>query len=772
MASGGAASASLCSSTPARVPTLLARTSARQGGRAFVASEALAVPTVWNVCNASSVRCVRTVALTSPFSAANPAPRAAGLTPADDPHVRRQFWWQRHPYAAPRPFGWLWPSGGGGAAIQNESRATPRERRERARAITRLEHSYSVAVGRVLSPRGGFVEGCARCAHEAAIYAPPTPHHSTPGTPLHLTHLTTPLQSRRCTSHTSPLHSSHAAAPHTPHHSTPVTPLHLTHLTTPPQARRCTSHTSPLHSRHAAAPHTPHHSTPGTPLHLTHLTTPLQARRCTSHTSPLHSSHAAAPHTPHHSTPGTPLHLTHLTTPPQARRCTSHTSPLHSRHAAAPHTPHHSTPGTPLHLTHLTTPLQARRCTSHTSPLHSSHAAAPHTPHHSTPGTPLHLTHLTTPLQSRRCTSHTSPLHSSHAAAPLTTPPAPRPSAGAALLVDWRAGVVADPPARAPRRARAAYYALATRAPLLSFARLLVLAQRFSSDYGHFLTELLPRLVVARAEILADPQMHLFVDCSARFVRPWLRFFLGDVSARLVCSEARRLVHADCLAFARFATPFTSGWRLGLERVRAAAHRQAGVAEARASRLAVWADRDLSARGGGTVNRVRHVPRAQQILAALRARLPDYRLVDFRGSKFSPAQTVQLFSAASLVLGPSGSAMHNVLFCRPGALVVEILPADLSYAAIWQDAVLLRLHYRAFHLPGFTCATNATFSDAEIERLASGISACLAGIEGATPSIEAAKVDGQKHHRLQGTTPHLKKRALRRRRFDGNPVVV
>ena len=137
----------------------------------------------------------------------------------------------------------------------------------------------------------------------------------------------------------------------------------------------------------------------------------------------------------------------------------------------------------------------------------------------------------------------------------------------------------------------------------------------------------MPRAVAAAPLLAADGAMKVMVDCSAGFVAPWLGFLLGVGPERLVCSEGGdRLVHAECLAFSRFASPFPSGFRLGLDNVRTAAHAQlhstpgagAGAAAlASAARqgerpLVVWADRDL---GRFTAHGVRCVHGAEKLLA-------------------------------------------------------------------------------------------------------------------------------------------------------------
>mmetsp|Transcript_3797 Transcript_3797/g.12112 ORF Transcript_3797/g.12112 Transcript_3797/m.12112 type:complete len:680 (-) Transcript_3797:1130-3169(-) len=305
-------------------------------------------------------------------------------------------------------------------------------------------------------------------------------------------------------------------------------------------------------------------------------------------------------------------------------------------------------------------------------------------------------------------------------------------------IVDWRADpeIVIDPPKRSPgaikpRQIRE-YYRGVRR--VWSYSKLFILAQRFSGDYGHFLTELLPRLVVALPALRADPELRVLVDCSGAFVKPWLALVGGPgpnglPPSRLVCKRRGRapeVIHAECLAFSRFTSPFTSGFRLGLERVREAAHAATHLDRALDHRptvprsTIVWADRDLG-RGSVTVHQSRDVLQAEAITRALSSRLGGYTVLQYLGSHSTPSQTVETFARAAAIIGPSGSAMHNILFARPGALVVELLPEDLSYANIWQDASVLSLRYRAFHVPGFRCDTNASLGADDIERLVSHV---------------------------------------------------
>ena len=338
---------------------------------------------------------------------------------------------------------------------------------------------------------------------------------------------------------------------------------------------------------------------------------------------------------------------------------------------------------------------------------------------------------------------------------------------GVRHIVDWRTDpeIVLDPPKRSPAAITSLqlrrFYDTAGRR-IWSHAKLLVLVQRFSSDYGHFLTETLPRLTVSLPALRTDPALTLVVDCAARFVLPWLQFIGGIGNERVLCKRrAAHVVHADCMAFARFTTPFTAGWRLGLERVRQVAYEAAGeppseVARqhaAPARRLVLWADRDLGP-SSVTVHRVRHVVQTEEIVSALAAALPQHKVVTFLGSHSSPSKTVRLFSRAAAVIGPSGSALHNVVFARPGALIIELLPSDLSYAAIWQDAAILGLQYRAMHIPGFTCATNASLVPADVQRLVKFVARKISGHRGRS-LLDVDDGSGAPGASSQGVMGHL-----------------
>ena len=57
-----------------------------------------------------------------------------------------------------------------------------------------------------------------------------------------------------------------------------------------------------------------------------------------------------------------------------------------------------------------------------------------------------------------------------------------------------------------------------------------------------------------------------------------------------------------------------------------------------------------------------------ELIQALEAH--DFEIVE--PSRLSAIEQIRLFSSASMIVGPSGSAMFNVVFCHPGTKLIDI----------------------------------------------------------------------------------------------------
>jgi len=60
---------------------------------------------------------------------------------------------------------------------------------------------------------------------------------------------------------------------------------------------------------------------------------------------------------------------------------------------------------------------------------------------------------------------------------------------------------------------------------------------------------------------------------------------------------------------------------------------------------------------------------------------------------------IALFHQADLIVAPAGAALANVLFCRPGAKVIELQPSNFTGVWVRNIALLVGVDWRAFFVP-------------------------------------------------------------------------
>ena len=91
-------------------------------------------------------------------------------------------------------------------------------------------------------------------------------------------------------------------------------------------------------------------------------------------------------------------------------------------------------------------------------------------------------------------------------------------------------------------------------------------------------------------------------------------------------------------------------------------------------------------------------------LLSLLHRLFGARVQVFQSGEHSVRDTVALFGGASIIIGPHGSALQNMFWCRPGTTVIELYPkgmlASLAYSTFWVESQELLLQYWAVPVDG------------------------------------------------------------------------
>lgn len=194
--------------------------------------------------------------------------------------------------------------------------------------------------------------------------------------------------------------------------------------------------------------------------------------------------------------------------------------------------------------------------------------------------------------------------------------------------------------------------------------RLGVLATRGDANYYHFLVDALPRLGVLERSGLAAPQ-RWYVPAGAQWQRDLLTA-VGIPPEQWVDASTEPHVQADCLVVPGLPAtrvlnpPWVAGWL----RERLLAGVEVPPPEQR---------RPLYVgRGGGANNR--SVVNEDAVLDLLRGR--GFTVLD--PGAMTVRDQITAFAGASVIVGPHGAGLTNLLFAPSGAAVVELFPAAAS----------------------------------------------------------------------------------------------
>ncbi|MDB5457434.1 MAG: capsular polysaccharide biosynthesis protein [Caulobacter sp.] len=202
-------------------------------------------------------------------------------------------------------------------------------------------------------------------------------------------------------------------------------------------------------------------------------------------------------------------------------------------------------------------------------------------------------------------------------------------------------------------------------------------------NYGHFLLDCLPALVtVLEAGALDD-----FPAISPPLL-PWHRQLLdlmldGRPGPTIVEAPVVRLGEA---MFSSCMDHFLHNPNAPLDSVRRR------ILEAIDLTAAPGPSRIYVSRSG---DKKRRLVNEKALEKALKAR--GFAIV--RPETLSVAEQVTLFNQADVVVSASGAALANVLFCRPGAKVFELLPTNFTGMWVRNVAQLIDVDYHAFFCP-------------------------------------------------------------------------
>ena len=220
------------------------------------------------------------------------------------------------------------------------------------------------------------------------------------------------------------------------------------------------------------------------------------------------------------------------------------------------------------------------------------------------------------------------------------------------------------------RRGRPTLWAPWSQAPHLAAASIFM-PWGSLTNYGHFLLDALPGLV-----LLADRDLLPRWPALAPPLASWQRELLDLALApgEEVAEIADPLVRVDDLLFTTCMDHFLHAPNAPFDRVRERVL-QSLPQEASSAGARIY----LSRRGQGKRMLVNE--------AELETELRRRGFAVIAPESLPIADQITLFRDAEVVVSPTGAALANVLFMRPGAQVIEIQPSN--FVGIWVRAVCL-----------------------------------------------------------------------------------
>jgi capsular polysaccharide biosynthesis protein len=187
-----------------------------------------------------------------------------------------------------------------------------------------------------------------------------------------------------------------------------------------------------------------------------------------------------------------------------------------------------------------------------------------------------------------------------------------------------------------------------------------VLSSSEPSNYGSWLFRVLPKLETLKRLGLGDEARFLVWVGTPAF-RDYLRL-LGVPEERIIHHDPKNVIYAldnALVPSVRNNQAFLDAESLALySRMRD----QLGEKQSAGNRIYISR---LSQSQQGSPRAMRNEPELIERLKAI-----GFRIVS--PERLSVAEQVRVFSSAEMVVGPSGSGMFNVVFCRPGTKVIDI----------------------------------------------------------------------------------------------------
>jgi len=205
--------------------------------------------------------------------------------------------------------------------------------------------------------------------------------------------------------------------------------------------------------------------------------------------------------------------------------------------------------------------------------------------------------------------------------------------------------------------------------------------RRAASNYGHFLMEMLPMAIIGEPYFHDRDHWHVVHRVDPPLQDVMFRAFrlLGFPLSRLLVTDADEVVHFEELIVVRGLTEH--GYYMSPLCVQ--------VVETLGAMIPAGVKRKLFIRRRPGWNRGRSLLNEDELSARLAAK--GFAVAE--PGSMTLEQQISLFRGASHVIGVSGAAMTNIVFCNPDTKITLLVPDRFPDIFFWLIAAHKRLHY-------------------------------------------------------------------------------
>ena len=232
------------------------------------------------------------------------------------------------------------------------------------------------------------------------------------------------------------------------------------------------------------------------------------------------------------------------------------------------------------------------------------------------------------------------------------------------------------------------------RESIVAVDRAVHLMQKCAEGYYHFLIELVPRLLLVLDLIQKDSSLRILINSSPKKFMCEYFELLGIDPARVVFCDPCSFYYVSTLYFPR--SPFM-GYPSRQELFRTRDHllKKLGLdnnAKEKEDDLIIIIHRPENAR---------QVTNTKDLITAIKKEFPDKaeKIVVFDNG-LSVKEQICLFNRARIIIGPHGAGLSNMLFSKPGAVVIELMPEKYFGVLYWHVASALSLKHHHVMIQG------------------------------------------------------------------------